>query len=138
MKCIRLTLFTTPARLTTSVKRRSLKTRLIILMVTIALPVAAHGASYEHTGKVTRVMAYAKSSNYEANDCVLYFDQNTPTQCPNKRRAVIKSGTEVGLLMCSVALTAFVSGKTVTIASTDECSPTHSSPIIRYLIANES
>ncbi len=89
--------------------------------------------SFQYETKVTQVMSYAGNSSYPYNDCLVYFETESPSSCTSKNRGVIKADTSVGKMMCSMALTAAVSGKTVTVASEDQCFSRHSAPILRFI-----
>jgi len=83
--------------------------------------------------QLTKIMAFAQDTEHSANECVLYFGTDAKSVCSDKKRAVINTETEIGKLMCSMALTAFIAGKSVELGSYDDCSPTHNAPFLRHV-----
>jgi len=103
------------------------------LLVFIVIIGNVRADSFEITTKVSEVMGYAMNSNYESDQCVVYFEKSTPTVCKWKTRVVIKTDKGAGDLMCSIAMTALVSDKNIKVASADDTCEFHNSPVARYL-----
>ena len=83
---------------------------------------------------VKEVYAYAGDTNYTYDHCVVIFKDPTPSSCANKYRGLIKTDKGIGDLMCSVAMTALVSGKKVRIGSYDDNCNYHGATVLRYII----
>ena len=104
------------------------------ILVLLFLPALTNAAAFnDFTTTLEKVGGYSKNSNYESQHCMLHFTDDAPTACGSKSRGVVYLEKYVGNVMCSVALTALVSGMQVGVYSHDECDPIHNSPIIRYL-----
>jgi hypothetical protein len=105
-----------------------------IFVAAIFTPIFCHAASFgDFTTTLEKVGGYSQNANYDSQHCMVHFTKDAPSGCGSKSRGVIYLEKNIGSLMCSVALTAFVSGKDVTISSHDECDAIHNAPIIRYI-----
>ncbi|WP_370980218.1 hypothetical protein [Agaribacterium sp. ZY112] len=82
--------------------------------------------------KVTEVGGYSQTSDFAQNHCVIYFDSVLPSACTNKTRGIVYLDKSVGNVMCSVALSALATDKSVKVSSFDDCDPIHNSPILRW------
>jgi hypothetical protein len=83
--------------------------------------------------KITEVGGYSQTTDYAQNHCVIYFDSNLPSSCGNKERGIVYLDKNVGNLMCSVALSALVTDKSVKVSSFDDCDSIHNSPVLRWV-----
>jgi len=106
------------------------------ILLSISLTVFSQfsfSGSFTKETQLSKIMAFAQDTEHTANECVLYFETDAKSECSDKKRAVINTDSDIGKLMCSMALTAFVANKTVEIASYDDCSTTHNAPLVRYV-----
>ena len=109
-----------------------MKGLLIFLLITVSQ--FSHAESFSIETTVTEVMGYAKTTDYIANQCLVYISDTNTSACYHKNILVINRDKSIGAFMCSVALTAQVSGKRIKIASSDEvCDSIHGAPIARYI-----
>ncbi len=104
------------------------------ILALMLLPAISSAASFnDFTTTLEKVGGYSQNASYESQHCILHFTTEAPTACGSKSRGIVYLEKNVGSVMCSVALTAFVSGMKVGVYSHDECDPIHNSPIVRYL-----
>jgi hypothetical protein len=83
---------------------------------------------------ITEVMTYATDNAYSVDECVIHVADQFTSICPSNQSFVIKQDTNIGRLMCSVALAAFTSNREVKISSdNDICSPNQGAPYAKLI-----
>lgn len=104
-----------------------------VLLSLIISPLCYSESFSDFNTNLSKVGGYSQNVNYDSQHCMVHFESTAPTECSSNKRGVIYLEKNIGELMCSVALTALVSGRKVNIASHDECDPIHNAPVIRYI-----